>query len=114
MSEHNSDSAGYETKDVNITKIVMFGLGGIALLVIIVVFVFDVFTTGREEAVYNAVLKPGSPALRELHAHEAEFLFSYGVVDATKGVYRIPIDRAIGLMAEEAFERRSGKSARGK
>jgi len=44
--------------------------------------------------------------LRELRAAEEKKLNSYKVLDAANNKYQIPIDRAMKLIADEAFEKR--------
>jgi len=102
----NPEGDGYEKRDVNLAKVLIYGLLGIAVLVVIVFFVLDYFTAASEEAIYEAQLKPESVALRELRAREDEELNSYAVLDAQKGIYRIPIERAMELIAEEAYRAR--------
>lgn len=103
----NPEGDGYEKRDVNLAKVLIYGLLGIAVLVVIVFFVLDYFTAASEEAIYEAQLKPESVALRELRAREDEELNSYAVLDAQKGIYRIPIGRAMELIAEEAYRARA-------
>jgi hypothetical protein len=102
------NNGGYEKQDINLRKVILYGFLGIVLVVIVLVFAIDYFIATREEIVYESVLKPESAALRELRAREIEELNSYAIVDSTKGVYRIPIDRAIELMADEAFQGKMG------
>jgi hypothetical protein len=40
----------------------------------------------------------------DLRVREEEVLNSYAVVDSTKGVFRIPVEHAMKLMADEAFQ----------
>jgi hypothetical protein len=101
------ENTGYEKQDVNLTKVFFFGILGVVILTVIVLFALDYFTAAKEEAVYEAVLKPQSAPLRELRAREEEELNSYAVLDAQKGIYRIPIERAMELMANEAYRARS-------
>lgn len=113
--ENNSQSTeqtGYEKRDVNIRKIFAYAGAGLVIMVLLVVFLIDYFVKVREENVYEVVLKPESAALRELHAREIEELNAYRVVDADKGIYQIPIDRAMALLADEAFRRRESRSGR--
>lgn len=110
---HSGDSPetpGYETRDVNLVKVLVYGTLGIIVLVVLVVFALDFFTAAREEAVYEAVLKPESVPLRELRTRETEELNSYAVLDAKKGAYRIPIERAMTLLAEEAYQAQSAEN----
>ena len=104
--------AGYEKRDVHIGKVFGYAGGGMVLLVIIIIFMLDYFVMVREENVYEAVLKPESAELRELRAREIEELTAYRVVDVDKGIYQIPINRAMDLLADEAFRRRESRSGR--
>ena len=106
MTENNSHKDpqdGYEKRDVNVLKVFGYFTAGTIIIVVLLIFLIDFFTATKEEMIYEAVLRPESAALRELHAREIEELGSYGVVDATDGVYRIPIERAIKLLADEAY-----------
>ncbi len=103
MSTEPKNSTGYKTKDVNITRVLLYGAGGIALLVVIVIMVFDWFAVSKEKAIYDAQLKPESVSLKDLYVREAKLLNTYAVIDAKKGIYRIPIERAMELLSEESF-----------
>ncbi len=108
MSEPNE---GYEKRDVSANKVIFVGVMGILLLVVMVVAMIDYFTVFTEEQIYETVLKPESSTLRELRAREAEALHSYKLLDATGGVYQIPVERAIDLMADAAFQERISQSS---
>jgi hypothetical protein len=99
-------SGGYEKRDVNVLKVILYGVSAIVVVVALVIFMLDYFTATREELVYESVLKPESTALRELRAREEEELNSYAVLDAGKGIYRIPVERAMELMAEQAYQQK--------
>ena len=101
-----TNDSGYEKRDVSLSKVVLYGLLGIIVLVIALIFVMDYFTAVKEEIVYESVLKPESTTLGELQARETEELNSYKLLDAEKKIYRIPIDRAKKLMADEAYRER--------
>jgi hypothetical protein len=102
---------GYEKRDVNVLKVALFGIAGVIMLVVLIVLMLDFFTSSREKLVYESVLKPESITLRELRARETQELESYGVIDAAKGIYRIPIKRAMELMADEAYQARLTKKS---
>ena len=40
--------------------------------------------------------------MKEIHEKEQKLLTTYGVVDKEAGIYRIPIDRAMEVIAGEA------------
>jgi hypothetical protein len=116
MSHHDvphqtePESGGYEKRDVNLTRIFVYGVLGLVALTVVILFSLDYFTAVREEFVYEAVLKPESVPLRELRASEEEELNSYAVLDIEKGLYRIPIERAMELIAEEAYRERTDRA----
>ena len=103
--EHPGD--GYEKRDVAVGKL----LAATAIITIFVaafvIVLFQYFSLQSQEDIYDAQLAPQSAALLDLRAKEDEVLNSYAVVDSTKGIYRIPIDRAMKLLADEAYEQRT-------
>jgi hypothetical protein len=111
IAGHRADGTqGYEKKDVNPAWIITITLIAIGLLTVIGVALNEFFLISREDQVYEATLKPGSAALRELRAHEEEVLNSYRIIDSSKNQYQIPIDRAMELMADEAFQARQNRA----
>lgn len=67
-----------------------------------------VLTSVFHRATAAMLVKRGSQPgreLRELRADEAERLGGYAWVDKGKGVVRIPVDRAMELLVEEAQKR---------
>jgi hypothetical protein len=104
--EHNPNSHGYDKTDVNITKILGYTFTILVVLVAIVIFLYEVFTYSKEQAIYEMVLSPESKAMRELRASEDQVLNSYKVLDAAKGIYQIPIERAIQIISNEAYQDR--------
>ncbi len=102
MSEMNQNS-GYEKSDVGVNKILIYGVIGIMAVIAIIIFVVDYYVATKERLIYETVLKPESKELRELRAREDAVLNSYKVIDSAAGIYQIPIDRAIQLMAAEVY-----------
>ena len=100
-------SGGYEEKDTSTRGILIVALMSIIVVVVAVILTNELFIATREELVEEMVLRPESAALRDLRAREAALLFSYDVVDSAGGIYRIPIDRAMKLMAEEAYAKQA-------
>ncbi len=98
---------GYEKRDVAVGKLILATAGITIFVAAFVIVLFQFFTLESEEQVYDAVLAPESTVLLDLRAKEDEILNSYAVVDSTKGIYRIPIDQAMKLVADEAFQNKS-------
>ena len=112
-------SAGHEQRDISVRPVVLAGTG--LLVVTLIVFVamrfLFVFYEHREErlsppanplAVEYGPALPPQPRLQshpirdlvELRATEEAILHSYAWVDVQAGVVRIPIGRAMELLAE--------------
>ena len=99
MSDHHN--SGYEKSDVHVPSVlVVVVLSAIAIIASLVV-VDQYFVYSTERAYYERVLAVQSEELREMRAQESGQLNSYGVVDAKKGVYRLPIERAMKIVNME-------------
>lgn len=102
MTSTDNNNAGYEKRDVNIVMVIGLSVFLVALLVIILVFLMDYFVETKEQMVYEAQLQPESVDLKQLETAEKKELTTYKVLDADRGVYRIPIERAMEILAKEA------------
>jgi hypothetical protein len=111
----------HEHVDINAFAIGKFGIGLVLLTVLAMLLVVGVFkfldsmdggTASR--TVVNPKLPPAptletTPVqdLKAIRVAEEQILHSYGWVDQPKGVVRIPIDRAIDLLAQRGLPSRS-------
>ena len=95
-------SSGYEKRDVNVRNLVLIAVICVVIVVAAMFWVWTYFVRVTEETVYQMVLRPGSLTLQELRAHEDEALNKYRIIDLGKGIYQIPIDSAMALVAREA------------
>jgi hypothetical protein len=66
----------------------------------------DFFVSEKEKVVYETLLKPESNELLDLRAKELDILNSYKTLNADKGIYQIPIERAMQLLADEYSQQR--------
>ena len=112
-----SDSkTAYEKKDAS-SRVVFIAAG---LLIFLLVFVgvcaHVVLRVFSGPAIQSSSTAPASPlppeprleanpfqALQALRAHEDELLTHYGWIDQSKGIVRIPIERAMELTAERGL-----------
>jgi hypothetical protein len=113
---------GYETRDASISGLLRFGVGLVVVVVAIhlAMLAFQhLFITERpqspEEQEEARTILAGPPQeqeqtqahvniyqqLRDLHRDEDAMLSNYGWVDRKAGVIRVPIDRALDLVAEK-------------
>lgn len=106
----------HETSDADIRKLIEFGAGIVALVLVALALMWLLFRylAGQQAAPAAAAppmavqeLPPEprlevSPAtdLERLRASERAILESYGWVNRTSGIVRIPIERAMELVAE--------------
>jgi hypothetical protein len=109
-------------QDVNVRAVTKFGLGltgGIILAAFLMWFLFDQFAARevrrspqpeRMEA-SNPQKEPPEPRLqpnppmdlKEFRAGEEAILNNYGWIDPEKGIVRIPVARAMELVAKEGL-----------
>ena len=94
---------GYDKSEINVKKLLLWSVVSVIFVVASIVFVVQYFSIVREDIVYTKVLKPESISLRDLRAREDEVLNSYKVLDPAKGIYQVPIERAMELVADEAY-----------
>ncbi|MCU1338270.1 MAG: hypothetical protein JWO19_3851 [Bryobacterales bacterium] len=118
----------HETTDAPIRAIVFSAIAlsvTAALVLAVSVGVFRYFVAHRAEVPPNTLvsgdrLVPPAPRVEEhpaielqtLRQQEDQILSSYGWIDRTAGIIRIPIDRAIDLQLERGFPTRTEKQSR--
>jgi len=126
--QHDAPPPGatHETKDVNVLALSLFGVGLAVLCVVAIVLLIGLFryfdkqeAATRVPAEAPAAAMPGllpQPNLQEheredlnqMRAQEDQILGSYGWVDKNKGIVRLPIDRAMELLAQRNLPFRQG------
>jgi hypothetical protein len=98
------DGTGYETRDASVPALLKFGVGLIVFMVVVqfaMLRVYRLFVAERPEAIKPPTTTNLYQQLRDLHHDEETKLESYGWVDRKAGIVRIPIKRAIELVAEK-------------
>lgn len=104
MSEeeiHFTNPKGYEKRDVNVRMIGIIALLSVALIVFFVINLNDFFLSMHEKVVHEQVLSPLSDDLLKLRVEEEKILNSYALIDTVNMKYRIPLERAMELVAAE-------------
>ena len=97
---------GYEKRDVNVNKIIAYTILVMVVLSGIIIGVYEYFNYFTRQLEYEVILNKQSPELKELRAREEQILNNYELLDHSKGIYRIPIDRAMKIIADEAYEKK--------
>ena len=97
---------GYETRDASAIPLLTFGVGLIVALVVVELLMlgfYRLFMSERPKPIQERAETNIYEQLRDLRRDEDATLSSYGWVDRKAGVVRIPIDRAIDLVAEKGI-----------
>jgi hypothetical protein len=88
--------------DPNVANSALVGIISAILLFVIIVVLQAYFYRAEQQELDRKVLTQPYEALQQLDAQQLEQLNSYGWVSQADGTVRIPIDRAMELIAEEA------------
>jgi hypothetical protein len=125
MDETNHPKVGHETTDVNAWAIGKFAIGLVIVCVVSIALLFGLlkfFQSREETSVANTVeptkmfpqpqlQKAPIPDLKAIRAEEDKLLNGYAWVDQPKGVVRIPVDRAIEVLAQRGLPTRGEVAA---
>jgi hypothetical protein len=120
MDENKAPHAGHETTDVRVWEVAKFGIALALLCIAALGLLFGLFryfqirdNTAAVKQIDPARTFPQpqlqkTPALdlKAIRDAEDQTLATYGWVDREKGVVRIPIDRAIDLLAQRGLPAR--------
>lgn len=93
---------GVEHEGIEAGQILGFFLAVAVALVLSIVTLFQYVDLTAEDVRFTAAGESGYPELRRAELEATQRLSQYDVADPQQGRYRIPIERAIDLMAEEA------------
>ena len=121
MDENKHPHIGHETTDVNVWAVGKFAIGLVVVCVVSIGLLFGLlkfFQSREETSVANTVeptklfpqpqlQKTPIPDLKAIRAEEDKLLNGYAWVDQPKGVVRIPVDRAIEVLAQRGLPTRS-------
>ncbi len=122
MEENNHHRVGHEETDVNPWVVGKFAIGLTVVCVLSLGLLYGVFRfmLSQEGGKAPEIVKsPPNPRLevvppvelRAFRTAEDQELSTYGWVDQQKGVVRIPIDRAIDLLAKKGLPARTEQPA---
>ena len=95
---------GFDRSEPNVRFIAIFGAGTLVLLVVCLFGLQYYYDRVLEEQVFVKVQEPVSRTLVDVRTREDEALHSYRYLDRDKGTIRLPIERAMELLASEATQ----------
>lgn len=98
---HPSEGGGHEMSDFSWTTVLW--LLPISVLVMLIFFAVSIywFKGAKDNEIAHKQAEFVPSELQAYHAQEDEILTSYKILDKDKGRYRIPVARAMELVAQE-------------
>lgn len=105
-------SDGYDRHEVNVRWVAAITIIVVGAIAVSVLGLYEYFAYEKERQIYELILKPESEMLLEMRALEEKTLSTYGLKDTVTGAYRIPIDSAIQLIADENAHGASSSEAK--
>ncbi|GMQ81946.1 MAG: hypothetical protein BMS9Abin05_1384 [Rhodothermia bacterium] len=103
MSDQNTTQNGQvEPEGLNAGALGVVVVGGLVLILAATFVVVSVTNVVFHDARMESTESSGYPTLTQTRETAEEILSSYAPTDRDAGIYRIPIDRAMGLIVEEA------------
>jgi hypothetical protein len=123
-----SIEAGHELRDLSAKNIGLFGLSLAILLVAVVIFTYwlhehyatvairtqpppSPLSSAREPTPEPRLSVTPGEDIKALRAAEDSILKSYGWIDAKNGIVRIPVERAIEILAQRRLPARASSGA---
>ena len=97
----STPNAGYDRTEPKMGAVALWGLAIIVALIGVIAVVQAYFDQVHESQVYRRVLDPVAESLIDVRTREVNRLHSYQYVDDPPGMVRLPIDRAMELIAAE-------------
>jgi hypothetical protein len=102
--EHHNPDEGFDRTEPNSHAIWGFTAGSVAVLILVIFAVQGYFEQIYKDAVYERVLSAPSGQLQDVRNRDTWNLshYMYGDLDKTSKRVRIPIDKAMQMLADEA------------
>jgi hypothetical protein len=127
LQQSHNGAGAYEHKEADVRLIVYSTLGLVVGMVIVCFIVVGIFKFMQKEmprearisAIANPNTMPPEPRLQPhpadelqvLRQHEDDVLNHYGWVDQKAGVVRMPVDKAMDILARRGFPVKSEQTA---
>ena len=102
------DEIGVQYEGVGARPIMGFIFISVVLIALVVWVGINWAESAVQQAHEAAAMDLNYPDLRQSELAAIRLLNQYEVIDAEQGIYRIPIDRAIDLMVQEAYQAPGG------
>lgn len=87
--------------NINIKRLVFWGVLGVVVIIISVITCFYVFRYSKYEINKQIQGNSENYQITELRKKDDQILDSYGIINKEKGIYHIPIDSAMAIYVRE-------------
>lgn len=117
MSEHNPnldstapdtaemvEGVDYDRREAKSGLIAIVSVSILGLLLVMIVGVYWLYVVAYEKVDQEVYSGVASKELQAIHDREEENLHRYSFIEKEKGIVRIPIDRAMEILAAESAE----------
>ena len=95
------EELGVEHEAIGVSQILGFIGAIIAVLILIIIFVFQIVNISELRTYESAVLESGYPELRQVRVEAAREMTQYEILNDAEGIYQIPVDRAMELLVDQ-------------
>ena len=113
MDEHSKDvrfveGVGFDARDADAGSLAIVTISTVLVVIGFVVGIYWFFTVSIEQVEYDQNYSVASKELIAIHDREDEQLHKYGYIDKSKGIVRLPVERAMQVIETEAAEGKPG------
>jgi hypothetical protein len=102
------EGVDYDRRDAKAGLIAIVSIAVMGLFIAMIIGVYWLYTVAYERVEYDQYTGVASKELQAIHDREEEQLHRYSYIDKEKGIVRIPIDRAMEIVAAEFGEGKVG------
>ena len=92
---------GVMPDDFNYKKLFGLFFAGIALVVVLILFAAELYRYYDFRESFNAAVIAEYPELNSLKYNHTKILTTFEVIDAERGIYRVPVDSAFTLLLND-------------
>lgn len=96
------EELGVEHENVGVGQILGFVASIIVTLALMIIFVFNIVNVSEQRTLESRVATGDYPELRQAEADATNKLTQYEILNDEQAVYRIPVNRAMELMVQDA------------
>jgi hypothetical protein len=96
------ESVDFDRRDAKAGMIAVVSIVTILVLVVFIIGVYWLYTVTYEQVEFNQFTGVASKELIAIREREDEQLHKYGYINKEKGIVRLPVERAMQLVEEEA------------